>query len=175
MKFKVTVGSVCVVIVLWSVYSVTGTSLQFPEPNQGYRNELVDYGELPPNNAAAIDLGAVQFGSFTQRLRGLPANAEFEGFEVVGLLKGIASRQASRACIAVDFTRRSKQEHQLIASRSEFFELAGGEAKFRLPIRFPDYDETMELTVMAIVMDVDGVPIGSEFVLATGNLIRPTR
>lgn len=172
MKRKVVVSSISVVALLWAVYSVTASGHQFPEPIQGYRNEQVGYDNVPPENPATIEIGTFRLGTQARKIKNQPGPASFDGFEFIGKVQGIASKRAKVVCMAVDFTRRSKQEQQLMTSHSKFFDIRDGEITFRLPIRFPEYHEAMELSIVGLVLDEDGAPVGSEFTIAKDNFRR---
>lgn len=172
MKRIATVGSVCAVILLWSVYNAADTSPQFPEPIAGYRNEPVGYDDLPPDNPATIDLGAMKMDADARALPSLPIRDLHDGMEITGTLLGIADSKAKVACIAVDITRQSEQEHQLIASHSDFFDLNNGTTAFRLSIRMPNCDGLLQITLLAMLMDDDGIPAGTESILATSTFSR---
>jgi hypothetical protein len=133
---------VCAVILLWSVHNAADTSPQFPEPIAGYRNEPVGYDELPPDNPATIDLGAVNFDAATKALPSLSIMDLHDGVEISGTLTGIADKNAKVTCIAIDISRQFEQDHQLIASHSDFFELNDGTTDFRLSTHIQDAGTT---------------------------------
>lgn len=169
MKRFAAIGSVLAILLSWSVYSAAGKSPQFPEPTEGYRNELAGYDDVPPENPAAIDVGPVEIDGHARQLSNLPIMDLHDGLEITGTLMGISNSDARVACIAIDMTRQLNQEHQLIATHSDFFELNNGTAAFTLPIRMPNYHEPMQITLLVILLDEDGMAVGTESILATST------
>ena len=175
MKRIASIGFVCAVTLLWSIHNSADTLPQFPEPIEGYQNELVFYDDVPPHNPATIDIGLIKVDANTKALPSVPNMDFHDGVEITGTLQGIANSKAEVACIAVDITRQFGREHQLVASHSDFFELNNETTAFRLPVRLPNCDEPMQITLMAILLDEDGVPAGDESILATSTFTRTKR
>jgi hypothetical protein len=172
MKRFAAIGLVCATCLLWTVNNAANMSPQFPEPIAGYRDDFVGYDDLPPDKPAKIELSGANINAATKTLPSLTIADSHDGVEVTGTLLGISSSKARVACIAVDVTRQFEQEHQLIASCSDFFELNNGTAEFRISIRLPNLDAPMQITLLAILLDEEGVPVGSESIVATGSLRR---
>lgn len=167
MKRFAAIGSVCAILLSWSVHNAADKSPQFPEPTEGYRNELAGYDDLPPDNPAAIDVGPIEIDGHARELQSLPIMDSHDGLEITGTLMGISNSKARVACIAIDMTRELNQEHQLLATHSDFFELNNGTTTFRLPIRLPTYHGPMQITLLVILLDEDGLAVGIESILAT--------
>ena len=165
-------GVVCAVTILWSIHNSADTLPPFPEPIEGHQNELVFYDDFPPHNPATIDVGPIKVDANTMAVPGVPNMNLHDGIEIVGTLHAIANSKAKAACIAVDITRQFGREYQLIASHSDFFELNNGTTAFHLPVRFPNCDEPMQITLLAILLDEDGVPAGNESILAKSTFTR---
>jgi hypothetical protein len=172
MKRFAAIGLVCATCLLWTVNNAANMSPQFPEPIAGYRNDVVGYDDLPPDKPAKIELSAVNINAATKTLPSLPIADSHDGVEFTGTLMGVFSSKARVVCIAVDITRQLEQEHQLVASRSDFFELKKGTVEFSTSIRLPNYGEPMQITLVAILLDEEGAPVGSESIVATGSLSR---
>lgn len=169
MKRFAAIGSVCAILLSWSVQNAADKSPQFPEPTEGYCNELAGYDDLPPENSAVIDVGTIEFDGHARELSNLPILDSHDGLEIKGTLIRISNSEARVACIAIDMTRHLNQEHQLIVTHSDFFELNNGTAAFCLPIRLPNYHEPMQITLLVILLDEDGMAVGTESILATST------
>lgn len=155
-------------------YSLASAGPDFPDPASGYCTNQVCYDDQTPKNPLAVALGSNPLGVRPTRLERLNLSDGHDGVQFSGTLQ-IPRQQLDRgyaACLAIDITRKINGSNQLIASRSDFFIPVDGVASYSLSISIPDCRDAMQISLIGIVLDHQGVPVGSEAVIAVGRLDR---
>jgi len=149
------------------------TQPTYPKPKLGFRDILVSYDDQIPETPLDVAIHSNMLGSPAVHLGTLPKNGTTDGFQFTGTIQANRnlSRKAHAVCIAVDMTRGTKESIQLLTSRSDIFFLENSEVDFTLSICIPTCDDPMSLSLIAILLDDQGAAIGSEHVIARGEIL----
>lgn len=170
MKKAVLAICLCLASLMSYVYASSVFQTKFPKPAHGYSETHATYDDDPPTNPKVISFGSVSIKARPIKLNIIECNSGNDGLEFVGVVRCENNQRATVACMAVDVFRSLRGSNQLMASRCEFFQLSGEEVLFRLPIRLPEYQELMDVSVCLVLMDEEGNQLGSEHVIAAGEI-----